>query len=58
MTVTATGTAPVFTSVAAPAATFGVAYSYTFTATASPIPNFAVQLGRVPSGLTLCQTEF
>ncbi|MFC5931231.1 putative Ig domain-containing protein [Cryobacterium melibiosiphilum] len=49
--------APVFTadSPAETAAT-GAAYSYTFTASGSPAPTFAVSAGTLPAGLTLDAT--
>ncbi len=43
-----------FTADSAPAtATIGAAYSYTFAASGSPSPTFAVSSGNLPSGLTL-----
>ncbi len=45
--------APVFTAATPPAATDGVAYSYTFAASGVPSPTFAVTSGTVPPGLVL-----
>ncbi len=45
--------APVFTSTAPAAGTFGVAYTHTYTASGSPAPTFALQSGSFPPGLTL-----
>ncbi len=46
-------TAPVFTADAPGAATVGAAYSYTFVASGSPSPTFAVASGSLPAELTL-----
>ena len=44
---------PAFTAATPPPATDGVAYSYTFSASGNPVPNFAVASGSLPPGLTL-----
>src|SRR5262249_10282435 len=41
------------TSAAPGGGTFGVAYSYTYTATGSPAPTYSVTSGALPGGLTL-----
>ncbi len=46
-----TVTAPAFTSAAPPAATLGVPYSHTFTASGDPAPTFSLT-GTLPAGLT------
>ncbi len=46
-----TVTAPAFTSAAPPAATVGVPYSHTFTASGDPAPTFSLT-GALPAGLT------
>jgi len=54
ITVTPVPAAPVFTAAAPLAtATVGKPYSYTFAATGSPTPTFAVTAGTLPAGLTL-----
>lgn len=46
--------APVFTGAGAPGTgTFGVPYSYTYTASGLPAPTFAVSSGTLPAGLSL-----
>ena len=42
-----------FTSAAPPNGMVGVPYSFTFTANGSPAPTFALQMGTLPTGLTL-----
>jgi flagellar hook assembly protein FlgD len=44
---------PSVTSAAPPAATVGSAYAFDFTASGSPSPTFSVDLGTLPTGLTL-----
>lgn len=46
-------TAPLFTASTPPGGTVSTAYSYTFTASGSPAPTFAVASGSLPAGLTL-----
>ena len=45
--------APLFTAVTPPSAVAGEPYSYTFAATGSPAPTFALTAGTLPAGLTL-----
>ncbi|HUR58776.1 MAG TPA: putative Ig domain-containing protein, partial [Opitutaceae bacterium] len=47
------GIAPVITSAAPVGGTFGVAYSHTYVASASPAASFAVSAGALPAGLSL-----
>ncbi|HEU5001361.1 MAG TPA: putative Ig domain-containing protein, partial [Actinomycetota bacterium] len=54
VTVSPATSAPVFTAdTPPPSAMVGTAYSYTFTASGSPAPTFAVHSGAVPPGLGL-----
>jgi hypothetical protein len=53
----ATSSAPTFTAATPPATgTVGTAYSYTYRASGSPAPTFAVASGTLPTGLTLNAT--
>ncbi len=47
------GVAPSWYSSLAPDGTVGVAYSFTFVATGTPAPTFAITAGSLPPGLTL-----
>ncbi|HEU5001667.1 MAG TPA: Ig domain-containing protein, partial [Actinomycetota bacterium] len=54
LVVSTAATAPAFTADSPPpSATTGMAYSYTFAASGSPAPSFAVATGSLPPGLTL-----